>query len=144
MQIFEVLLYSISENKAKVEVIFECETFWLSQKKMTKLFNVDVATINYHLKIIFRSRELKKDATIRKFLIVQNEGGREVGRDVDFYNLDAIIAVGYRVNSKEATSFRIWATNTLREFIIKGFVLDDERLKQGTKFGNDYTNFIGQ
>ena len=133
MQTFEVLLYSTPENKAKVEVFFEGETFWLSQKKIAELFNVDVATINHHFKIIFRSRELKKEATIRKFLIVQNEGSREVSRNVDFYNLDAIIAVGYRVNSKEATAFRIWATNTLRKFIIKGFVLDDERLKQGAR-----------
>ena len=138
MQTFEVLLYSTPENKTKIEVFFEGDTFWLSQKKIAELFNDDVATINYHFKIIFRSRELKKEATIRKFLIVQNEGNREVSRTVDFYNLDAIIAVGYRVNSKEATAFRIWATNTLREFIIKGFVLDDERLKQGSKFGKDY------
>jgi len=138
MQTFEVLLYSTPENKTKIEVFFEGDTFWLSQKKISELFNVDVATINYHFKIIFRSRELKKEATIRKFLIVQNEGNREVNRNVDFYNLDAIIAIGYRVNSKEATAFRIWATNTLREYIIKGFVLDDERLKQGSKFGKDY------
>jgi hypothetical protein len=144
MQTFEVLLYSTPENKTKVEVFFEGETFWLSQKKIAELFNVGINTINYHLKAIFKSKELIEKATIRKFLIVQNEGNREVGRDVEFYNLDVIIAVGYKVNSKEATAFRIWATNTLREFIIKGFVLDDERLKQGAKFGKDYTNSIGQ
>jgi len=138
MQTFEILLYSTPESKATVEVYYEGETFWLSQKKMAELFNVDVATINYHLKIVFKNNELQKEATIRKFLIVQNEGSREVSREVEFYNLDAIIAVGYRVNSIEATAFRIWATNTLREFIIKGFVLDDERLKQGSKFGKDY------
>jgi hypothetical protein len=138
MQAFEILLYSTPEGNASIEVFFEGETFWLSQKKMAELFNVEVATINYHLKQIFNTNELKKEATIRKFLIVQSEGNREITRDVEFYNLDGIIAVGYRVNSKEATAFRIWATNTLREFIIKGFVLDDERLKQGKKFGKDY------
>ena len=138
MQTFEILLYSTPERKGAVEVFFEGETFWLSQKRMAELFNVDVATINYHLKVIFKSGELKKEATIRKFLIVQNEGNREVNREVEFYSLDAIIAVGYRVNSMEATAFRIWSTNVLREFIIKGFVLDDERIKQGAKFGKDY------
>jgi hypothetical protein len=138
MQTFEILLYSTPERKAAVEVFFEGETFWLSQKKMAELFGVDVRTINEHLKNIFNTGELKEAATIRKFRIVQNEGNREVGRDIEFYNLDAIIAVGYRVNSLEATAFRIWATNVLREFIIKGFVLDDERIKQGSKFGKDY------
>lgn len=138
MQAFEILLYSTPEGSATIEVFFEGETFWLSQKKMAELFNVEINTVNYHLKEIFRSGELNQKSTIRKFRIVQVEGNREVARDVEFYNLDGIIAVGYRVNSKEATAFRIWATNTLREFIIKGFVLDDERLKQGKKFGKDY------
>ena len=138
MEMFEILLYSFPEGKATIEVFFEGETFWLSQKKMAELFNVEVNTINYHLKEIYKSVELQEDATIRKFRIVQTEGSREVSRTVDFYNLDAIIAVGYRVNSIEATRFRIWATQTLREYIIKGFVLDDERLKQGKKFGRDY------
>lgn len=138
MEKFEILLYSVPEGKATIEVFFEEETFWLSQKKMAELFNVEVNTINYHLKEIFKSSELQEDATIRKFRIVQTEGARQVSREVDFYNLDAIIAVGYRVNSIEATRFRIWATKVLREFIIKGFVLDDERLKQGKNFGRDY------
>ncbi len=138
MEAFEILLYSTPEDKAKIEVYFEGDTFWLSQKKMAELFNVDVRTINEHLENIFSSGELLSDSTIRKFRIVQKEGTRDVGRDVSFYNLDAIIAVGYRVNSKEATLFRIWATNTLREFVIKGFVLDDERLKNGKKIGKDY------
>jgi hypothetical protein len=138
MEKFEILLYSIPDGKASIEVFYEAETFWLSQKKMAELFNVDVRTINEHLQNIFKSGELEKDATIRNFRIVQTEGNRRVARGVDFYNLDAIIAVGYRVNSMEATRFRIWATQTLREFIIKGFVLDDERLKQGKKFGKDY------
>ncbi|GFO96058.1 hypothetical protein ig2599ANME_0244 [groundwater metagenome] len=119
-------------------MLFNDETFWLSQKRMAELFGVEVHTVNYHLKEIFKSRELQEEATIRKIRIVQKEGGRDVARDIDFYNLDAIIAVGYRVNSYQATQFRIWATNTLREFIIKGFVLDDERLKQGKRFGKDY------
>lgn len=138
MEMFEILLYSFPEGKATIEVFFEGETFWLSQKKMAELFNVNVRTINEHLQNIFSSHELEKEPTIRNFRIVQNEGSRQVSREVDFYNLDAIIAVGYRVNSMEATRFRIWATQTLREYIIKGFVLDDERLKQGKKFGRDY------
>src|SRR5690606_8294853 len=112
--------------------------FWLSQKQMAELFGVEVNTINYHLKEIFQSSELQEDRTIRKIRIVQTEGSRLVKREVDFYNLDAIISVGYRVNSFQATQFRIWATKTLREFIIKGFVMDDERLKQGQRFGRDF------
>lgn len=112
-----------------MEVFFEDETFWLSQRKMADLFGVDVRTVNEHIKNIFHSNELEQEATIRNFRIVQTEGSREVSRDVEFYNLDGIIAVGYRVNSKEATRFRIWATRTLREYIIKGFVLDDQRMK---------------
>ena len=138
MEKFEILLYSTPEGKISVEVFFELETFWLSQKKMAGLFNVEINTINYHLKEIFKTAELQEDTTIRKFRIVQTEGAREVSRDVEFYNLDAIIAVGYRVNSIEATRFRIWATKTLREYIVKGFVMDDERLKQGKNFGKDY------
>lgn len=138
MEKFEILFYSTPEENANIEVFYEFETFWLSQKKMAELFNVEVNTINYHLKEIFKSRELTEEATIRKFRIVQKEGTRDVNRDVEFYNLDAIIAVGYRVNSAEATRFRIWSTNTLREYIIKGFVMDDERMKQGAQFGKDY------
>jgi hypothetical protein len=138
MEKFEILFYSTPEENANIEVFYEFETFWLSQKKMAELFNVDVRTINEHLKNIFQSGELNKEATIRNFRIVQKEGKRNVSRDVEFYNLDAIIAVGYRVNSAEATRFRIWSTKTLREYIIKGFVMDDERMKQGTQFGKDY------
>jgi hypothetical protein len=121
-----------------VDVFYEEETFWLTQKRMAELFGVDVRTINEHLGNIYDSGDLARISTIRKFRIVQKEGTRNVGREVDFYNLDAIISVGYRVNSRQATQFRIWATKTLREFIIKGFVLDDERLKQGSRFGKDY------
>lgn len=138
MEKFKIVLYSSPVGDSIIEVFFEQETFWLSQKKMSELFNVEVNTINYHLKEIFKSKELDKESTIRNFRIVQIEGHRKVEREVEFYNLDAIIAVGYRVNSLEATRFRIWATQTLREYIIKGFIIDDERLKQGKNFGKDY------
>jgi hypothetical protein len=138
MEKFEIILYTTPEGKATIDVFFENETFWLSQKKMAELFNVDVRTINEHLKNIYSTGELEQASTVRKFRIVQKEGSRDVSRDIDFFNLDTIIATGYRVNSHEATRFRIWATKTLKEFIIKGFVMDDERLKQGKKFGKDY------
>ena len=137
-QFNDILFYTTPNGQVSIEVFYQSETFWLSQKRMAELFGVDVRTVSEHLQNIFTSEELRQEATIRKIRIVQNEGSREVSRDVDFYNLDAIIAVGYRVNSRQATQFRIWATQTLREFIIKGFVLDDERLKQGKRFGKDY------
>ena len=137
-QFNDLLLYTTPDGGVKVDVIYEGETFWLSQKKMAELFGVDVRTISEHLQNIYKSGELAEEATVRKFRIVQIEGHREVTREIEFYNLDAIIAVGYRVNSQRATQFRIWATQTLKEFIIKGFVLDDERLKQGKRFGKDY------
>ncbi len=138
MKALQIIFYSTPLGNAQIEVFFEDETFWLSQKKMAELFGVEVNTINYHLKEIFTSGELELMATTRKFRIVQQEGSREVSREIEFYNLDAIIAIGYRVNSYQATQFRIWATQTLRDFIIKGFVLDDARLKQGKSFGKDY------
>lgn len=133
-----VIFYKTSNDKIKIEVVFNNETFWLSQKRMAELFGVDLTTINYHLKQIFESGELEEKATIGKIPIVQMEGEREITRQVIFYNLDAVIAVGYRVNSYQATQFRIWATNALKELIIKGFVLDDDRLKQGKFLGRDY------
>ncbi len=133
-----ILLYKTAQGETRIEVIFNNETFWMSQKRMAVLFGVDVRTINYHLGQIYEAGELKKEATIRKIGIVQSEGERDVERTPLFYNLDAIIAVGYRVNSYQATQFRIWATSVLKEFIIKGYVLDDERLKQGKHFGKDY------
>lgn len=133
-----ILLYRTSQGEVKVEVIFNNETFWMSQKRMAMLFGVDVKTINYHLRQIYESGELQEEATIRKIQIVQQEGNRDVERAPKFYNLDAIIAVGYRVNSYQATQFRIWATGVLKEFIVKGFAMDDERLKQGRHFGKDY------
>jgi hypothetical protein len=135
----DFLIFTAETGSPKIEVRVEGEMVWLTQKLMAELFDVTVPTINEHLKNIYNSAELSEHATIRKFLIVQNEGGREVSRDIEHYNLDTVIAVGYRVNSKRATYFRIWATHVLRDFIVKGFVLDDERLKQGKKtFGVDY------
>ena len=133
-----ILLYKTAQGETRIEVIFNNDTFWMSQKRMADLFGVDVRTVNYHLGQIYETGELQKEATIRKIGIVQNEGERDVERVPLFYNLDVIIAVGYRVNSYQATQFRIWATSVLKEFIIKGYVLDDERLKQGKHFGKDY------
>lgn len=131
----DIILYTAETGDVKVEVLFSDETFWLPQKRMAELFGVEVHTINYHLKKILKSGELREDSVIRKIRITAADG-----KDYPtfLYNLDAIIAVGYRVNSFQATQFRIWATKTLREFMIKGFVLDDQRLKQGKRFGKDY------
>lgn len=133
-----ILLYKTAQGETRIEVIFNNDTFWMSQKRMADLFGVDRATIAYHLSQIYESGELTKEATCRKIQQVQLGGERDVERTPLFYNLDAIIAVGYRVNSYQATQFRIWATSVLKEFIIKGYVLDDERLKQGKHFGKDY------
>ena len=135
MESFEIILYTTPEGKTHIEVFFEDETFWLSQKKMAELFAVDVRTVNEHLQNIFKTSELDENSVIRNFRITASDGKNYLTK---FYNLDAIISVGYRVNSMEATRFRIWSTKTLREFIIKGFVVDDERLKQGKNFGKDY------
>ena len=133
-----ILLYHTGSGKVEISVMFSDENFWLTQKTMGELFDVDTRTINYHLKEIYESDELTEGATIQINRIVQKEGSREVSREVAFYNLDAIIAVGYRVNSKKATRFRQWATTTLKEYIIKGFVLNDDMLKNGKAFGKDY------
>ena len=131
----KIIFYKTENEQVKVEIRFEDETFWLTQKKLAELFGVEVQTINYHLKEIFKSGELVEDSVIRKIRITADDGKKYL---TNFYNLDAIIAVGYRVNSYQATQFRIWATNVLKEFLIKGFVLDDERLKQGKRFDKDY------
>ena len=132
----DLMIYQSQNNKnISVEVLYDQEDFWLTQKSMSQLFNVEVNTINYHLKEIFKSGELDEKSVIRKIRITANDGKNY---NTNFYSLDAIIAVGYRVNSKEATDFRIWATNTLKEYIKKGFVLNDEFLKNGPKFGKDY------
>lgn len=133
-----LVLYTSDNGDVSIQVRYEDGTFWLTQKRMAELFNVSVSTINEHLKSIFNTGELSEEATIRKFRIVQNEGTRQVTREVAFYPLDAIIAVGYRVNSEQATYFRKWATKVLNSFITKGYVLDKQRLKQGDQFGHDY------
>jgi len=137
-ELTEFLLYTAPNGDVKVEIILHNETVWLTQKRMAELFGVDVSTINEHLKKIYKTGELEEAATIGKFPIVQTEGNREVTRELNCYNLDAIISVGYRVNSWHATQFRIWATKVLREYIIKGFAMDDDRLKNGRFFGKDY------
>jgi hypothetical protein len=134
----DIVFYRTPEGATRIEVLYESETFWLNQKKIAELFGVELHTISYHLKEIYASGELSETATLRKIRRVQREGNRNVSREIEYYNLDAIISVGYRVNSAQATRFRIWATQTLRDFIVKGFVLDDDRLKLKMRFGKDY------
>ena len=134
----EVLLYSNDNSKEYVNVIFKDETFWLTQSSMAELFDCTSDNISLHLKNIYADEELESSATTEKISVVRKEGNRNVQRTLDFYNLDAIIAVGYRVNSKKATRFRQWATKTLKEYIQKGFVLNDEMMKNGRSFGKDY------
>ncbi|MFC1613388.1 virulence RhuM family protein [Patescibacteria group bacterium] len=135
----EFLLYKTPDGKVKVEIFLHNENIWLTQAKIAELFGVDRTVVTKHLQNIFQESELDKNATSAKFAQVQNEGQRQVTRDVEFYNLDAIISVGYRVNSSTATQFRIWATERLKEYIIKGFTMDDERLKNPNSiFGQDY------
>ena len=131
----EIILYTSPEGNKRVAVYYQGETVWLTQKQLADLFDVDVRTISDHLQTIFQTGELSQESVIRKIRITASDGKAYL---TNLYSLDAIIAVGYRVNSVQATRFRIWATQTLREFIIKGFVLDDERLKQGKRFGVDY------
>ena len=136
---FEFLMYKSAEEDVSVNALIKDETIWLTQKSMAELFDVDVPAISKHLSNIYADGELLKDSTVSKMEIVQQEGTRHIKREQNFYNLDAIISVGYRVNSRRATQFRIWATSILKEYMIKGFVMDDERLKQGkTAFGKDY------
>lgn len=135
----EFLLYTTPNGKVKVEIFLRDETIWLTQAKIAELFGVDRTVITKHLQNIYSEGELIKDPTSAKIALVQNEGNREVKREVEFYNLDAILSVGYRVNSSQATQFRIWATERLKEYIIKGFTMDDERLKNPQNiFGKDY------
>ena len=134
----EVLLYSDESGKEYVSVVFKDETFWLTQSGMAELFACTTDNISLHLKNIYADCELTPEATTEKFSVVRKEGSREVTRTIDHYNPDAIIAVGYRVNSKKATRFRQWATKTLREYIQKGFVINDEMMKNGRPFGRDY------
>ena len=135
----QFLIYSTPEENVLVDVVVKDENIWVTQKAMAELFGVKVPAISKHLKNIFEEGELQQESTISKMETVQNEGVRSIKRLVDFYNLDAIISVGYRVNSHKATKFRIWATQILKEYMQKGFAMDDERLKQGkTFFGKDY------
>ncbi len=134
-QVTEFLLYTAPNGDVKVEVLLNNQTLWLTQKRMAELFGVTVPTINEHLKNIFNTAELQEDSVIRKFLTTATDGKNY---QTNYYNLDAVISVGYRVNSAQATQFRIWATQLLKEYIIKGFVMDDERLKNGHYFGEDY------
>ena len=138
IQEHEIVLYQVEDTNICVNVVFKDETFWMTQKAMAELFDVNVPAISKHLSNIFEEGELFKDATVSKMEIVQMEGNRKVKREPEFYNLDAIIAVGYRVNSKKATRFRQWATKTLKDYITKGFVLNDDMLKNGKPFGKDY------
>ncbi len=137
-ELTEFLLYVSPNGDIKVEAFLHDENIWLTQNKIADLFGVVKSTISEHLSNIFESRELEKEATVRNFRTVQTEGGREVERNLEFYNLDAILSVGYRVNSGQATQFRIWASKILKEYIIKGFAMDDDRLKNGRYFGKDY------
>ncbi len=136
---FQFLIYRSAEEDVSVNAVIKDETIWLTQKAMAELFDVNVPAISKHLQNIFDEGELEKNSTVSKMEIVQQEGARSVKRSMEFYNLDAIISVGYRVNSHRATKFRIWATSVLKEYMQKGFALDDERLKQGKElFGKDY------
>ena len=134
----KIILYTSREGNAVINVTYKDETFWATQKTIAELFNTSTDNIGLHLKNIYEDEELDKDSTTEKISVVQKEGNRNVKREPVHYNLDAIIAVGYRVNSKEATRFRKWATQTLKEYIIKGFAINDEMLKNGRAFGKDY------
>ena len=135
----EIILYKTPNQDIRVEMLIENETIWLPQQRIAELFDTTKQNISLHVKNIFESGELDENSTVKKILTVQQEGSREVKRNVEHYNLDAIISIGYRVNSTSATQFRIWATNVLKEYIIKGFAMDDERLKSPAQpFGKDY------
>lgn len=133
-----IILYQEDDRNVNVNVYYKNETYWLTQKSMAELFETSSDNISLYLKNIFSEEELSEFSTTEEFSVVQKEGARNVKRMLKFYNLDAIIAVGYRVNSKKATKFRQWATKTLREYIIKGFALNDDMLKNGKPFGQDY------
>lgn len=134
----EFLIFTAQNKEESIEVRYEEETIWLTQKLMATLFEINIRTVNEHLKNIFSQNELNKEVTIRNFRIVQTEGKREVTRNIDFYNLDAIISVGYRVNSQRATQFRQWATKVLHNFAIRGYVLDNKRMENGSFLNEDY------
>lgn len=136
---FRFLMYNAPDEDISINAVVKDESVWLTQKGMAELFDCSADNISLHLKNIYDDGELLEEATTEEFSVVQKEGQRNVNRQMRFYNLDAIISVGYRVNSRRATHFRIWATKVVKEYMVKGFVLDDERLKQGkTAFGKDY------
>lgn len=134
----EFLTFELQSKQDSIEVRYEDETIWLTQKMMATLFDVESNTITYHLQEIYKSGELEREATTRKFRVVQTEGARQVSREVDHYSLDAVISVGYRVNSIRATQFRRWATQVLKQFAIRGYVIDKKRMENGTALGEDY------
>lgn len=135
----DFLFYSGDDGTTKVQVILGDDTVWVNQSGMADIFDTSKQTVSYHLNNIYEEGELERDSTVKEILTVQEEGARRVRRNLEFYNLDAIISVGYRISSPKATQFRIWATKILKEYLVKGFAMDDERLKQGkTLFGKDY------
>ena len=138
----ELLFYQTDDGETRLDVRLEGETVWLSQAQMAELFQTTKQNVSLHIKNVFEERELTRSATVKEFLTVQLEGARQVSRSVDYYNLDVIISVGYRVKSHRGTQFRMWATRTLREYIVKGFVLNDERLKEGG--GNYFDELLGR
>ena len=138
----QIIIYQTEDGRTKLEVRLENETIWLTQAAMSELFQTTPQNITLHLKAIYKEGELSEVATCKDYLQVQSEGFRKVSRKRKFYNLPAIIAVGYRVNSQRGTQFRIWATGRLNEYIVKGFTMDDERLKQGVNLGSDYFDEI--
>lgn len=138
-----MLIYRSADGKIKVDVRFENETIWLSLDQMATLFGRDKSTVSRHVKNVFEEGELSPEATVANFATVQAEGNREVARNIDYYNLDVIISVGYRVKSQQGTQFRIWATQRLREYIIKGFALNDERFKTGSSY-NYFKELLGR
>lgn len=127
----EIIIYQTDDGQTRIQTRMQDETIWLTQAHIAELFQKSVATINEHIKHIYAEGELEESATLRNFRIVQTEGSREVSREVNFYNLDVIISVGYRVRSHRGTQFRTWATARLREYLVKGFVLDEVRLERG-------------
>ncbi|MFH0702521.1 MAG: RhuM family protein, partial [bacterium] len=133
----DIIVYKSKDGKFEIDVNVQEDNIWLSRKQIAELFQVEKQDIDYHISNIFKSQELSENATAKEFLVVQKEGGRNVKRNIEHYNLDMIISVGYRVNSIIATRFRQWATQTLKEYMLKGFVLDDERLKNGKNLGKD-------
>jgi hypothetical protein len=140
----EIVLYQTEDGRTRVECQFANETLWLSQALIAELFQVTVPTVNYHLKTIYEDRELTAEATIRRFLIVRREGGREVAREIEHYNLDTILAVGYRVRSNRGTQFRRWATERLSEYLVKGFTMDDQRLKNPPVEGSGVPDYFDE